>query len=327
MWGIVSSNVVEFASNQIASGSVTPYHQFTIADANFPQYTSMAFDRSGDMWIGEQNLTINASGGFSGQIVEFTAAQLAALATSPNPAPHATLTVAGGVDGLAFDAAGNLWASVYSFSSPLLVKFTAAQISAGTGSPAPVITLTVQEEGAIAFESDGTLWNTPTIVFGPSAGILYGYAPSQLDASGTVAAQYILQPTGPPIVISGQAAVGVTPNQLAFDAAGNLWSIFNGYTFAFAASTLHSANAPTMRSFQGYTAQSAGGTSTIYNGYALAFDSAYDLVENSSTNALHEYTPSQYASGSTFTSATLAAPAPYAAGGDGNFLIAGPYVP
>jgi hypothetical protein len=325
MWGVIASNVVEFGSNQIAGGTVTPYHEFSIASPGSP--SSMAFDRSGNMWIGEGLPTIDSSGNYSGQIVEFTTAQLAALRTNPNPAPHATLTIGGGVDGLAFDASGNLWASVVSRSSSLLIKLTAAQIAAGSGSPAPAIALTVSIYGAIAFAPDGTLWGTPSLVFGPSAGVVYGFAPSQLTASGPQSAHYILTASGPPLVESGQEVIFPTPNQLGFDAAGNLWSIFDGYTFAFAASTLHSSNAPTMTSFQGYTAQSQGVATTLYEGYALAFDSAYDLVENSLfTNTLHDYTPSQYASGATFTSGTLAGSTDVA-GTSGNFVIAGPFVP
>ncbi len=326
--------MVEFTTAQIASGTVNPIHQFSIADPNLTLSFGMAFDRLGNLWIVQGDLNINPStGNYSGRILEFSAAQLAALTVVPNPSPAVTLTTIGAVYGIAFDASGNLWASVFPFAGGTIQEFSAAQIGV-SGTPTATVIIQGQEFGAVAFASDGTLWYTPEVVFGPSGGLVFGLAPAQLATSGSPAAAYMLQANGPS-VLSGQAAIFTSTNEIAFDGNGNLWSVFNGFYFEYAQNILHASPSAPTTGFQAYPSEQQGGNTEILPGYALAFDSANDLIANSTnntssaSNVLKEYTPVQYAGTSpTPTSARFGSSVPAFDGTHlGNYIVRGPFVP
>src|ERR1035437_10362286 len=51
LWAIDGATVVEFTTAQIASGTINPIHQFSIADPNLTLSFGMAFDRLGNLWI------------------------------------------------------------------------------------------------------------------------------------------------------------------------------------------------------------------------------------------------------------------------------------
>jgi hypothetical protein len=332
LWAIIGDTVVEFASAQFASGTINPIAQFSIASA-YTGYTGLAFDASGNLWISEDN---PSGGGSAGQIVKYSSAELAALATTPNPAPVVTLAIGGFAEGIAFDQSGNLWASVLNDDTGgQFQKFTSAQIAA-SGTPTPAVTLLQQQRGqipgAFVFGNDGTLWFTPTsVIFGPVGGTIYGLSPGQLAGSGTLTPAYTLSDTNAPELESGQEAIIVGPNQVAFDAAGNLWSIFDGYCFAFSAATLHNASPAPLYGFQAFPSQQGTGVTEELPFSALAFDATNDLIiDNGGANSartLDELTSTQYAqSSSSPLAAQYASTVPAYTSGLGDFIIRGPYV-
>jgi hypothetical protein len=332
LWAIAGDTVVEFSSAQFTGGTINPIVQFSVASV-YTGYTGMAFDSLGNLWVTEDNPT--GSGSAPGQIVEFSSAELAALAANPSPSPAVTLAVGGFAEGVAFDQSGNLWASVLSDTTGgQFQEFRPAQLST-TGMPAPAITLLqnkYEAPGAFVFGSDGTLWYAPTsAIFGPAGGTIFGLSLGQLASSGSPAPAYTLTDTNAPEVESGQEAIFVGPNQVAFDGAGNLWSIFDGYCFAFGATTLHSASPAPLYGFQAYPSQQTTGTIEAPPYFALAFDATSDLIvddkDSLSAHMLDEFTPAQYgeASPSPITAQYGSSVPPYTSG-VGDFIIRGPYV-
>ena len=85
---------------------------------------SIAVDSSGNLWVA------NESGDISGDVVEYSKAELA----KASPAPTVTISPGGG--GLAFDPSGNLWVA----NGSNVVEYSKAEL-AQSGSPTPVITL------------------------------------------------------------------------------------------------------------------------------------------------------------------------------------------
>jgi hypothetical protein len=144
----------------------------------------------------------------------------------------------------------------------------------------------------------------------------------------------MLQANGPS-VLSGQAAIFTSTNEIAFDGNGNLWSVFNGFYFEYAQNILHASPSAPTTGFQAYPSEQQGGNTEILPGYALAFDSANDLIANSTnntssaSNVLKEYTPVQYAGTSpTPTSARFGSSVPAFDGTHlGNYIVRGPFVP
>jgi hypothetical protein len=327
IWAIASGTLLEFAVAQIAAGTIAPIHQVTIADATYSESSALAFDSGGNLWIAQGSNSINIlTSNYPGRVIEFSAAQLTALATTPNPTPVVTIAIAGNAVGLAFDTSHNLWVSVFAFLGPSFQKFMPAQL-ASSGVPTPAVTLAGQQPGAIAFAPDGSLWSTDNVVYGPSGGLLFGLSPTQLSASGSPSAAYTLSVATPQTVQSGQAAIVSTPNGVAFDNAGNLWSNFDGYTFEFAASSLDATGVTPAHGYQTFPAVTAGGKVEEVPGYPLAFDAANDLILSgygTATNTIDEYAGS---AGSPLV-AHYAASVPAPNGVNlGNAVTAGPLVP
>jgi len=127
-----------------------------------------------------------------------------------------------------------------------------------------------QEFGAVAFASDGTLWYTPEVVSARAVDLFRFSAGSAGDVRFAGRA-YMLQANGPS-VLSGQAAIFTSTNEIAFDGNGNLWSVFNGFYFEYAQNILHASPSAPTTGFQAYPSEQQGGNTEILPGYALAFD-------------------------------------------------------
>jgi len=215
-----------------------------------------------------------------------------------------------------------------------LEKFTPGQIVTSGAPVASVVLASGFDAAGLTFASDGTLWFAPASVFGPSGGLVLGLAPAQLATSGSPTPAHTLNANAPNPVLAGQLAIFVPPNEVTFDANGNLWSAFDGFSFEFAASTLHDAGTGPAIGFQVYPAESAGGQTELLPGNAVAFDSAGDLVTNSinnntaKSNVLNDYTPAEYRGTSPSPSSkTFGSSVPAFDGTHlGNYLISGPAV-
>ena len=114
-----------------STGNVAPTS--TLAQHGPGSGFAMAFDAQGDLWVA--NAT---TGGPTNSITEFTPSQLAAGGTQAPAVSIATGTTFEPT-GLAFDAAGNLWAANFAANAPLapasLVEYTPSQLAAGALRP------------------------------------------------------------------------------------------------------------------------------------------------------------------------------------------------
>lgn len=193
--------VVRFRSSDLAASAArVPDVILTSADiAAWNGPGGLAFDDSGALWV---------SGYTSNTIVKFAPEQLGA---SGSPTPQVVVRASAGSlnlpAGLAFDAAGRLWAANAGNAS--IVMFTPQQLAA-SGSPTPAVTITSTTghlTGAfgLAFDPDGHLWVAPF-----SRPSVVRYDAGQLLATGS--------PT-PSATITGF----LVPKGLAFDHGGDLW--------------------------------------------------------------------------------------------------------
>ena len=215
-----SNTVVEFTPAQLAtSGAPTPAVTITMpSDSAGP--IALRFDAHHNLWVVNQ---------WAGTIIELTPAQLVSGTVSPTvtihdgPPEHANLQNGNNPEGLAIDAAGNLWVAQQFLGT--VIEYSAAQLTA-SGSPTPVVTLaptlfnpssdsSVVAPVGLTFDSQGNLWVSGLGV--------YEIAASALTTSGSpAAAKWFTPPRGP----HGFYALitGVT-----FDDSGNLW--FSGFDF------------------------------------------------------------------------------------------------
>jgi sugar lactone lactonase YvrE len=151
-------------------------------------------------------------------VVKFTAAQ---IAVTGSPAPTVELSGIEGPEGLAFDAAGNLWVAS---GTGKVLKFAAARLAASglgadlsitSNSPPPVIGPLPDPIG-LAFDATGNLWVNYD-------GTLARLTPDDLagtgDKSVTPAVQVGLD-------------VAALPNGIAFDESGGLWLAYAQGKFA-----------------------------------------------------------------------------------------------
>jgi sugar lactone lactonase YvrE len=215
LWVANGTNVVEFIPSQLTPGVSDPAPNIALNSATgFGAPQGVQFDATGNLWVldGGNGTTVGPA------LDEFTAAQLAAHGTTPNPAPNVTITYPGikfpqqGV----FDGTGDFW--VADNGANEVVEFTPAQLAAG-GLITPNLTLTstIAFTGplGIAFSPvTGNLWvanNGGTSIEGFAAASLAG-----LTGAQTIAPHDVLNDDG--------AGSIQGPWALVFDTAGNLWS-------------------------------------------------------------------------------------------------------
>ncbi|HEX6271569.1 MAG TPA: hypothetical protein VFZ53_00945 [Polyangiaceae bacterium] len=174
----------------------------------------VAFDRDGNLWSLGATLA-------EPPIVRVPAAS---LGTSGEKEFDRGLVVAGveclpAMRAIAFDAAGNLWASV---CGDQVVRLDAADLAAD-GEVTPSVVLSgVVENGNLAFDAEGNLWFA-------SGGSLGRIDAARLDASDSDEPDLLLSVTEP-----DSAANPLGATDLAFDTEGNLWVTDFGANVVFA---------------------------------------------------------------------------------------------
>jgi sugar lactone lactonase YvrE len=231
---------------------------------------SLAFDASGDLWVG------SGAGpeATSGTLSEYTPAQ---LASGGSAAPALQISSSVGVNtGAAFDAHGDLW--VVCQGSDSISEFTPAQLrSAATTTPAVTITGVGHQPNGIAISPSGDVW-----VSSYDDDSLLEYTSGQLHASGSPL---------PAVVISADGAGSVSgPARLQFDAHGDLWVANNaGDTVVeYRPDQLSSSGSPA----PAVTVSSSAGSLAGANG--LGFDADGNLwVAAAGSNALVEFSAAQ----------------------------------
>lgn len=293
---LMGNNVTTYPLS--ASGDPKPSITLSSSAASsFAGPATNALDSKGDLWVALAN---------SGDVVEFTASQLAAGNTQT---PAVTLTATGGglqlPAGIAFDAHGDLWVS--SELGNTVVEFTPQQLAAG-GSQTPAVTISnsgssVSNPVGISFDATGDLW-----VANAGQNSVVEFTPAQLGASGSPAPAATLTLTGSNLM----SPLGVT-----FDARGDLWVTTESNTIAEFTPSQLVTGTPSPE-----VLLTADSTDSIDQPGAAQFDATGDLwVTNASVTAgtpsIVEFNPTELAkSGS---------PTPVDTIGGANTGLAGPW--
>ena len=128
LWIANGNDVLEYIPSQLNAGGVqnTAPHLINMSSAmTMPQ--GVTFDSAGNLWVMDPGAMVN--GTTTPALLKFSPTQLAALATTNNPAPVAIITSAGlnFPQQSVFDKAGNQWVSDHGNNTILV--FTAAQLA------------------------------------------------------------------------------------------------------------------------------------------------------------------------------------------------------
>lgn len=231
LWvGDRSGSIYRFLAADLEKSSPAP------AQTSFPSYypEAIAFDGQGNLWAGEYSL----SSSYDVELFRVSGASVTAYPDS------FTSLLAPDTWGLAFDSAGNLWATGNATDNTR--EFDGASL---TTSPSQVGFLSNDLDGprGAAFDTGGNLW----VVNDGTAASVVMYRSADL-ASSTAAAYYT------------HTKGFVDPYGLAFDQDGNLW-VANGdnTVLRFDLGWLHTDGTPN-------AVVTVGGTGTTTNG--VAFD-------------------------------------------------------
>jgi hypothetical protein len=216
-----SGTVSEF-QGVLQSGTTPPHRINSSADLNGNGPSSVAFDRKGSMWVSDF---------FTNSIVGFPRSQINALKTISGPA--ATIIISedvgqnlNGPEGLAFDAAGNLW--VGSEGGQLgpggqeILMYKAAQLTA-SGNPIPDVILNASSfsfssPSLPVFDRAGNLWVVDEDISNQAGGSGEIFRYNRKQITGLSAGTQNIDPAFG-IGYAGSAEL----EGAAFDAGGNLW--------------------------------------------------------------------------------------------------------
>jgi hypothetical protein len=190
--------------------------EITVPDVRCP--TAAVFDQVGNLWIS------NSARGATPAIIEYSAAEL--FSTGVQPAVVLTSDAFKNLQGLSFDAQGDLWIADNEAS---VSEFTPGQL-ASSGSPTPQLILasTFLEPQDVAFDESGNLWVAylqgppldPMMPNNLSNGAVVKFALADLVGSGTIA-------PAPAVTFSGPVLCSpldlCNPYSEAFDTSGDLW--------------------------------------------------------------------------------------------------------
>jgi hypothetical protein len=231
LWVANGTNVVEYNPSQLSAGTGATAPHVSINSAVFGTPHGVAFDPNGNLWVLDPAAMVN--GAATPALFEFSAAQLAALATDNAPDPVAIITSAflKAPQQAVIDALGNAW--ITDPNSNTIATYTAAQLAqTGTHAMAPVLVISSAQFNApsgIAFDSSGNMWISNTGIAASAADefgggttiveITAAHIPA-LPEMGTSTPQVVSDVT---LTDAGQVTIQ-SPWALAFDSSGNLWS-------------------------------------------------------------------------------------------------------
>ena len=246
-----SSTVVEYDRAALATASPAP--TVTIsggAQQNIDAPYGLAFDGAGNLWV---------SNDAAGNFVEFAKAD---LVKSGAPPPEVKLTQSNpAVDGIVFDASGDLWFGDAGFIDEL----SKGQLTK-SGFVYPKLTIgghgTISQSGGKSptFDRAGDLWNGAD-----EYNIVGEYTKAQLAEWGTGTPPVSVD--NPWKVVISSAALS-SPEAVAFDRSGNLWvpNQGNNKVVEFTKAELTKSGAPA-------PARTISGSGTgLKDCYAVAFE-------------------------------------------------------
>lgn len=293
LWVANGTTVLEYIPSQLTAGvvNVAPHVMITGGAVGTPQ--GVTFDSSGNLWVMDPGATVDGAAN-TPALLKFSSTQLAALATSDSPAPVAIITSTSFAfpQQSVFDSKGNQWVTDHNNNTVLV--FTASQLSAtGTNATVPAVVISSAAFNGplgIAFDSSGNLWianNGGVPVAGSTTGAMSATGTSIVE----VAAAHLPAPGSgmltpdltPDMTLSDDGNNSIQgPWELAFDAAGNLWSSNSGGTFSlvkFAKASLAATGSPT----PAVTIASATdmGNATLSGTNGLCFDNLGDIAATS----------------------------------------------
>ena len=225
LWVANGTHVVEYNPGQLqgATGSVTPH--VSINSEIFGAPDGVAFDPRGNLWVVDSSANINGTP--TPALYEFSAAQLASLATdnSPDPVAVITSTFLQGPRQIVIDVLGNAW--ITDLTANAVMTYTAAQLSqSGPHAIAPVLFISSSQfngVSGIAFDSNGNLWvannGTAALAGTTIVEITQAHIPA-MPEQGTTTTQLVADVTLSDV---GGATIEA-PWALAFDSSNALWS-------------------------------------------------------------------------------------------------------
>jgi hypothetical protein len=298
LWIANGTNVLEYIPSQLAGGMSAAVPHLTISSKTLGAPQGVTFDSAGNLWVLDPAANVN--GAQSPALVKFSAAQLAALATTPAPTP-VTIILSEALNfpqESVFDSKGNQW--VTDHNNNLVAVFSAAQLAmTGTNTLTPAVVLVSNAFNGplgVALDSAGDLWiannggvqvttatGTATTT-GPGTTILEFAAANLPAVPITSSTNSALMPD---VVLSddGQNSL-MAPWALAFDSAGNLWSNNANPPFTvveYTKANLASTGAPLPDTVISPAAE--GDTPTLDSPNGLCFNQLGDLATTNSAGA------------------------------------------
>ena len=191
-------------------GAVTPDRRVRITRLTcIPALAALAFDASGNLYVGSS---------CQKEVYRLSASALAGATGTSDVVVEPALTLGGftSVDGLAFDAAGNLY--VGDAEAEQVVRYDAAALTGSTATASTRLkvrrtTMPADTSAfgprALAFDRSGTLWS-----FDFGANLLFSVSATDLAGAGT-------RPVQPGVRVT--LPVSSVLEGLAFDEGGGLW--------------------------------------------------------------------------------------------------------
>ena len=297
LWIANGTNVLEFLPSQLAGGMSAAAPHLTISSKTLGAPQGVTFDSKGNLWV--MDPAANVNGAAAPALVEFSAAQLAALATTPAPTPVAIILseALNFPQQSVFDSKGNQW--VTDHNNNLVAVFSAAQLAmTGTNTLTPSVLLVSNAFNGplgIALDSAGDLWiannggievttATGTATTTGAGTTILEFAATNLPAVPTTPTTSALMPD---VVLSddGQNSI-MGPWALAFDSAGNLWSNNANPPFTvieYTKASLTSTGAPLPNTI--ISPATDGDTPTLDAPNGLCFDALGNLATANSADA------------------------------------------
>ena len=300
LWVANGTNVVEYNPGQLSGGASARVPHVSINSAVFGTPAGVAFDPMGNLWVVDPAAMI--SGTPTPALYEFSAAQLAALATDNAPDPVAIITSAflKGPRQIVIDVLGNAW--IADPAANAVLTYTSAQLGqTGPHAIGPVLLISsAQFNGVsgVAFDSGGNLWvanNGTTAAAGTTiVEITKAHIPA-IPEQGTSTPQLVSD-----VTLSDAGGVTIqAPWGVAFDASDTLWAT-NSTTstvVGFAkASLVTGAPTPAVT----LSSTKLGSDATLDQPHGLCFDDVGNLAVVNSNGAfgVAVYGPSQATTGS-----------------------------
>jgi sugar lactone lactonase YvrE len=304
LWIANGANVLEYIPKQLGTGTSAAVPHLAINSAIFGAPQGVTFDAKGNLWVMDPQSNAVA-GAMTPALLEFSPAQLAALATNSMPEPVAIITSAALAfpQQSVFDAQGNQWVTDHNNNTVLV--FTAAQLAmTGANDLNPAVAISSADLNGplgVAFDSTGDLWvaNNGGNNGGAAGTTIVEFTAATLPAPPATG---MLTPMlTPEVTLSDDGTNSIQgPWELAFDSSGNLWSSNSGATFSlvrFAKASLAMTGAPmpavTINSM------TVAGNATLAGTNGLCIDDAGSVAATSSATPFGTayYTMSQLMTG------------------------------